>query len=134
GMRVRGMESSPMGWGANLVVPVAGIADCYDATVYGGLEFWIRGKAGSKVSVAIQSAQVRALSRDLVGFWRGIVTVTGSWKKETIRFADLMIDYGAPPPFDVTKVTGLGFEPILDPMDATTRSFDFTIDNVAFVK
>jgi hypothetical protein len=134
GMRVRGMESLATGWGANLSVGVGGIADCYDASVYTGLEFWIKGKVGSKVSVAIQTAQVRALSRDVVGFWRGVVTVTAAWKKETVNFADLIEDYGAPPPFDVTKVTGIAFEPIVDPTEPTTRSFDFMIDNVALVK
>ncbi|HEY0707308.1 MAG TPA: carbohydrate binding domain-containing protein, partial [Polyangia bacterium] len=90
GLRLMGTESDATQWGANLAVAFVSQTDCYDASAYGGIEFWIKGKAGQQVSVAVQTAQVRALSRNDVGFWRSVITLTNTWKKETIRFSSLV--------------------------------------------
>jgi hypothetical protein len=133
GLRLVGTESNATGWGANLAVALASQTNCYDASAYGGLEFWIKGKAGQKVSVAVQTAQIRALSRDDVGFWRAVITLTATGKKETIRFSSLAESYGVMPPFDATKTTAIAFSPVLDSTDPASLAFDFTIDNLALV-
>ncbi|HEY0712008.1 MAG TPA: carbohydrate binding domain-containing protein, partial [Polyangia bacterium] len=101
---------------------------------YGGIEFWVKGTAGKKVSVAVQTAQIRALSRDDVGFWRSVITLTNTWKKETIRFSSLVEHYGVTPPFDASKTTALAFSPVMDATDMASLSFDFMLDNVTLVK
>ena len=80
-------------WGASIGSNLAAGA-CYDATAYGGIEFWAKGKGA--FFVGIQMIDVSELkvggfcTKDCYNTHRKRVDLDGSWQHVTARWADLV--------------------------------------------
>jgi hypothetical protein len=133
-LHVSGMETG--GWGVSLSANVAeSFFGCYDLSAYTTLELSLKGRAGSKVIVLVRTAQVRALPPFSVGWWGLQVTLTANYQKVRVKLADLMPSWGAPPPFDATKVFAIDVNPVLPQVNGMgVGEFDYWVDNLALVK
>jgi hypothetical protein len=141
GLRFRGTEPNATSqWAGQVEVGL--VADCYDASVYRGLELQIRGLANSRVQVMVLTASVRAQNaiEPVGGHYNFPVTLTAAFQTVRILWDQFLPGWGTTPgpKIDPKLVYGLAILPAERPPtgDASAGSigaFDFTIDNVRFI-
>jgi len=132
--------TAPMGWGATVGVPVA---NCYDASVYEGISFWVKGNpsAGTtqvKFSVhtpptePVASGGGCSLTDEMAGkcydHYAQTIDITDQWVRHNIKWADLKQNCSS----------GNGYKPQSEILNFSfslldaTKAFDFWIDNFSF--
>ena len=132
--------AAPMGWGATVGVPVA---NCYDASVYKGLSFWIKGNpaAGNtqiKFSVhtpptePVASGGGCSLADEMAGkcydHYSQTIDVSDQWQRHNIKWEDLKQNCSSGNGYKPqSEILNYSFS-ILDP----SKGFDFWIDNFSF--
>jgi predicted chitinase len=131
---------APKGFGATVGIPVAA---CYDASVYKGISFYIKGDpaAGNtqvKFSVAtpptepVASGGGCSMADELAGkcydHYAQTETITSDWVRHNIHWADLKQNCSSGNGYKPqSEILNFSFS-ILDP----TKGFDFWVDNFSF--
>jgi len=137
------------GWGATVDANLLPTGLCYDATKYTGVSVWLKGAAGSQISVRIRTAAVHA-SNFTTGPYVKVITLTADWQEYKIPFTGMDgfgPGYGAAIPFDVTQLDGIGVQavqpsppagrpdggaPAATDAAAARWTFDYWVDNIGF--
>jgi predicted chitinase len=131
--------TAPMGWGATLGLTVA---NCYDARVYQGVSFYIKGSAAagnSQVKFSLHSPISEpapsggcSMADNLAGkcydHFAKVVTLSDQWTRYDMKWKDLTQNCASDPSYvPQGEILTLSFS-ILDPMSG----FDFWVDNLSF--
>jgi predicted chitinase len=131
--------AAPGGWGATLA---ATIANCYDASVYKGLSFYIKGSAAagnSQIKFSMHSpisepAPSGGCSMEDVtagkcyDHFAHVVTLTDQWQRVNLHWSELKQNCASDPSYvPQSEILTLSFS-ILD----ANAGFDFWVDNLAF--
>ena len=130
-LHVRGGKFSK--WGV-LVASDFSARRCYDASVYGGLAFWARGRG--HVDVSAKMTQVApaeyggSCTHDCYDGHRATITLSSQWQEERITWAELkQKGYGQALPFDPHSLLSLEFN-----VSPEQTPFDYWIDDVRFLE
>jgi hypothetical protein len=121
-------SNATTGWGADASVALAGMGNCYDASIYkGGIKLSLMGTGSVYVSVI--TIQDRAMSMTS-GYQRKELAISSTWMDYTIPWADLATGWGTPIPLDPKSIVALD----IAPSAASATKFDIWVDNIQFVK
>jgi hypothetical protein len=120
-------------WGVTFGTELADAA-CYDASAYGGIEFWAKGPG--EIRVGLQMIDVQDVKyggqcqTDCYDTHRKIVTLAPTFRKYVVRWEDLRQLYAArvPVAFDPRRVRFLEFG-----IAPESTPFDVWLDDVSFV-
>ena len=133
----------PAMWSPTLLLPMG--SNCYDASAYGGITFWMKGAAAAgnnkvkfslhtPVSEPIANGGVCVDNGQCYSHFAKIVDVTPGWTKYTIPWSDFAMTWCATP----TPPIPQGFEPhkmilamSFSPVD-NMKGFDFWVDDMTF--
>ncbi len=132
--------SAPQGWGATVGVPVA---NCYDASVYKGISFWVKGTpAGNNTQVKfsvhtpptepVASGGGCSMADELAGkcydHYSQTIDITDQWVRHNIHWEDLKQNCSSGNGYKPqSEILNFSFS-ILD----ATKAFDFWVDNFSF--
>lgn len=119
-------------WGANLSLELSPHR-CYDASAYGGIQFWARGhgeiRAAVKMTQVVSEEFGGSCSRDCFDAHSKYVKLTREFTRVLVRWEDLhQMGFGTPVPFDARSLYSIDFS--LTPAETP---FDFWIDDVSFI-
>lgn len=131
--------AAPNGWGATLGLTVAG---CYNAKVYQGVSFWIKGSTAAgndQIKFSLHSpisepapaggcsAEDNAAGKCYDHFAK-VVTLSDTWTRYNIKWKDLTQHCASDPAYvPQSEILVLSFS-ILNP----AGGFDFWVDNLSF--
>jgi hypothetical protein len=121
-------------WGVTFGAELASAA-CYDASAYGGIEFWAKGPGVIKVGfqmIDIQDEKYGGFCKtDCYNTHRKVIELSKNWKHYSVRWDELHQLYkaGAPLAFDPSRVRMLDFG-----IGPEATPFDLWLDDVEFVK
>jgi len=119
-------------WGSSLSLEF-NPRHCYDASAYGGIEFWARGRG--EVRVVLKMTQVMAeefggsCTHDCYDGHAKRIKLTRDFQHVVVRWEDLKQQgFGAPPRFDARSLDAVDFSVL-----AEETPFDYWIDDVSFI-
>ena len=121
-------------WGVTFGAELANAA-CYDASAYGGIEFWAKGPGIIKVGfqmLDVQDEKYGGLCKtDCYNTHRTVIELSKTWKHYAVRWDELHQLYDAGPAltFDPRRVRFLEFG-----IGPENTPYDLWLDDVAFVK
>jgi hypothetical protein len=118
-------------WGANLSFEL-NPHRCYDASAYGGIEFWARGhgeiRAAVKMTQIVSEEFGGSCSHDCFDAHTKYIKLTREFTRVVVRWADLSQQgFGTPIPFDARSLYSIEFS-----LTPEQTPFDFWIDDVSF--
>jgi predicted chitinase len=131
--------SAPGGWGATLA---ATIANCYDASIYKGISFYIKGNpaaGNSQIKFSMHSpisepapsggcSMEDSAAGKCYDHFASVVNLTDQWQRVSLKWADLKQNCASDPAYvPQAEILTLSFS-ILAP----TAGFDFWVDNLSF--
>jgi hypothetical protein len=107
---------------------------CYDASRYGGIEFWARGSTRVYVGLMMIDMMARQwgglCDQDCFDPHMAAVDLTPSWQRYELRWEQLaQMGYGAPLDFDPRRLLSLELQ-----ARAPDTPFDVWLDDVQFLK
>jgi predicted chitinase len=126
-------------WGASVALP---IGNCYDASAYDGISFWLKGNAGAGNATVKFNLQTPPTEPTLTGgsctancsdHFGKVLDVPATWTRVKVPWSDLKrgctpTTPPVPANFDPQKmILALSFQQI-DP----TKGFDYFIDDITF--
>lgn len=150
-LHVTGMNLT--GWGAALAAELSNGCP-FDASKYGGFTFWAKGtstvaEGANKLLVLVgmpeflpkpagfcDGAATTPADPACYSRHRATIELTADWKQYTIAWTDLQAPsyYTTGPAFDANRITDIVFNASGPaPMTTPAASFDFWIDELAFV-
>jgi hypothetical protein len=132
GLAQRVQGTGLTGIGASLFVTLVPSGDCYDASLYSGVNVALKGSGQIRLSVL--TAAVNAQPAAKQDQYQTVVTLTDVWQDLSFAWTNLHqagFPGATPIAFDTSKITGVQLIP-----QSTTQplSFDFSLDNLAFRK
>jgi len=119
-------------WGAILGADFSA-RRCYDASAYGGLRFWVRGRGSFNVAAKMtQTAPEEyggSCSHDCFDSHRIAVPLSSNWREVRVTWAELkQRGFGQAVPFDPRSLLSLELS-----VDPEQTPFDFWVDDVSFL-
>jgi len=119
-------------WGASLGLELSP-RRCYDASAYGGIEFWARGRG--EIRTVVQMTQVvseefgGSCSHDCFDAHAKRVQLSREFRRVVVRWEELrQHGSGTPVPFDPRSLFSIQFSVLPE-----QSPFDFWIDDVSFI-
>jgi licheninase len=118
-------------WGANLSLEL-NPRRCYDASAYGGIEFWTRGRGEIRVVVEMTHVITEefggSCTHDCFDGHGKRIKLSPDFQHVVVRWEELhQGGFGSPVPFDARSLYGIKFS-----VQASQTPFDFWIDDVSF--
>ena len=121
-------------WGSGVGTDFAAAKASYDASAYTGITFWARAATALSLIVVlpdVDTAPQGNLCTSCDHHYNKAVSVTTSWQRFTVRFADLVLEPGtvpAPTAFKPKEIVSLQLRL------APGQTYDVFLDDIAFVK
>jgi hypothetical protein len=119
-------------WGALLATDFSA-RRCYDASAYGGLSFFARGRGSfnvvAKMTQIAPAEYGGSCSHDCFDSHRATIALTSDWQERRITWAELeQKGFGQVVPFDPRSLLSLEFT-----VGPEQTPFDFWVDDVRFL-
>jgi Carbohydrate binding domain (family 11) len=120
-------------WGAALAIELTPHR-CYDASAYGGVAFWARGRASVRVNLRMSQIVAEEYGgtcvADCYDSHGTLRALTSEWKRYEVRWADVAQQgFGAKVPFDPRFLYSVEFA-----LPQGQPPFDLWIDDVVFLQ
>jgi hypothetical protein len=119
-------------WGALLVTDFSP-RRCYDASAYGGITFWARGRGNFNVVAKMTQVAPEefggSCTHDCYDSHRVTIALGNTWQEQRLTWAEFkQRGFGQAVPFDPRSLLSLEFS-----VDPEQTPFDFWVDDVRFL-